>query len=211
MLELAILGLLRDREQHGYELKKRLGALLGPWSGVSSGSLYPALGRLEARGAVTAVEHAGADLATPMTGALSGEVAAYRAERRSARDGRDRSARGGRNRKVYAITDTGEQRLHELLTEPGDHNRARDDDRSFALRVAFCRHLAPTERLALFERRREHLRARLAQQSNAPTDDRFVRSVRDHDHRTITRDLDWLEQLIADEHTHVEDAERATA
>jgi hypothetical protein len=60
----------------------------------------------------------------------------------------------------------------------------------------------------------------LSQRSNAPTDDRFVRSVRDHDHRTITRDLDWLEQLITDEHAqhasldqhaHLEDAEPATA
>jgi DNA-binding PadR family transcriptional regulator len=107
MLELAILGLLRDRAQHGYELKKQLGALLGPWSGVSSGSLYPALGRLESKGAVTAVEHDGAALATPMTGALSGEVAAYRADRRPARGDRNRPAGGGRTRKVYAITPTG--------------------------------------------------------------------------------------------------------
>ncbi|MDQ3106765.1 MAG: PadR family transcriptional regulator, partial [Actinomycetota bacterium] len=56
MLELAILGLLQEQELHGYELKKRLGETLGPFSGASFGSLYPALRRLEAAGAVKAVE-----------------------------------------------------------------------------------------------------------------------------------------------------------
>ena len=50
MLELAILGLLKEQELHGYELKKRLSDTLGFGSGVSFGSLYPALGRLEAAG-----------------------------------------------------------------------------------------------------------------------------------------------------------------
>ena len=48
MLELAILGLLKEQELHGYELKKRLAETLGVGSGVSFGSLYPALARLEA-------------------------------------------------------------------------------------------------------------------------------------------------------------------
>ncbi|MBV9661123.1 MAG: helix-turn-helix transcriptional regulator [Acidimicrobiales bacterium] len=56
MLELAILGLLKEQELHGYELKKRLAEELGFASGVSFGSLYPALARLEAAGAVGAVE-----------------------------------------------------------------------------------------------------------------------------------------------------------
>lgn len=45
MLELAILGLLKDGPLHGYELKQRL-ASFGFWR-VSFGSLYPALRRLE--------------------------------------------------------------------------------------------------------------------------------------------------------------------
>ena len=47
MLELAILGLLKEQELHGYELKKRLVDALGPFSSVSFGSLYPALARLQ--------------------------------------------------------------------------------------------------------------------------------------------------------------------
>ena len=50
MLELAILGLLKEQELHGYELKRRLTHTLGLLSSVSFGSLYPALSRLEAAG-----------------------------------------------------------------------------------------------------------------------------------------------------------------
>lgn len=55
MLELAILGLLKEQELHGYELKKRLADTVGPGHGVSFGSIYPALGRLEKAGAVAIV------------------------------------------------------------------------------------------------------------------------------------------------------------
>lgn len=57
MLDLAILGLLRDTPHHGYELKQRL-AELGVWR-VSFGSLYPALRRLERRGLIEAVRSTG--------------------------------------------------------------------------------------------------------------------------------------------------------
>ncbi|CAN5227564.1 PadR family transcriptional regulator [soil metagenome] len=52
MLELAILGLLKERAMHGYELRKQLGHKLGYFWTVSFGSLYPTLRRLERRGAV---------------------------------------------------------------------------------------------------------------------------------------------------------------
>ena len=50
MLELAILGLLKEQDLHGYELRKRLSDTLGFASGATFGSLYPALHRLEDRG-----------------------------------------------------------------------------------------------------------------------------------------------------------------
>ena len=50
MLELAILGLLKEQPHHGYELKKQLAEVMGPLSRVSFGSLYPALARLETNG-----------------------------------------------------------------------------------------------------------------------------------------------------------------
>ncbi|MDD5447946.1 MAG: PadR family transcriptional regulator [Actinomycetota bacterium] len=50
MLEPAILGLLKEKPMHGYELKKRLTYILGHFWTVSYGSLYPALKRLEKSG-----------------------------------------------------------------------------------------------------------------------------------------------------------------
>ena len=52
MLELAILGLLKEQAMHGYQLKKRLSDTLGSFWQVSYGSLYPALKRLQKEGAV---------------------------------------------------------------------------------------------------------------------------------------------------------------
>ena len=56
MLELAVLGLLAEQPLHGYELKKRLSETLGPLWGISFGSLYPALRRLERAGAIEETE-----------------------------------------------------------------------------------------------------------------------------------------------------------
>lgn len=55
MIDLAILGLLKERAMHGYELKKELTAQLGQFWQVSYGSLYPALTRLEKTKAVEKV------------------------------------------------------------------------------------------------------------------------------------------------------------
>ena len=47
MLELAVLGLLKERPMHGYQLSRELGDSLGGLWRVSYGSLYPTLRRLE--------------------------------------------------------------------------------------------------------------------------------------------------------------------
>lgn len=52
MIEMAILGLLKDRSMHGYELKKELTTKLGQFWQVSYGSLYPTIRRLERNGMV---------------------------------------------------------------------------------------------------------------------------------------------------------------
>jgi DNA-binding PadR family transcriptional regulator len=54
MLELAILGLLKERPMHGYQLSRELSEQLGGLRRVSYGSLYPTLRRLEREGAVEA-------------------------------------------------------------------------------------------------------------------------------------------------------------
>jgi DNA-binding PadR family transcriptional regulator len=193
MLDMAILGLLEERDLHGYEIRRRLREHLGLLANVSFGSIYPALTRLEKSGAVVAIEAAadgsGAGTPAPATGSLSGELAVLRARRRS-------STRGRRGKKVYRITDAGRQQFAELLEGGG----GADDARSFGLRLAFARHLAPQARLALLERRRALLVQRLGEAETARTDlDVYARSVVQHTADGIARDISWLDTLIASE------------
>ena len=194
MIDLAILGLLTEQELHGYELKKRLSEL---WSSrtVSFGSLYPALSRLEAQGAVKAVEERSGPALAPMTGSLTGELAAFRARVRES--GLAKSA--GRGKKVYGITDQGRARLVELLSDPDV-----SDDRTFTLRVAFARHLDPAARLELFERRRTELLGRrdaLARRGKggartARRTDSYLGALLERDADHLAHDLAWLDRLI---------------
>ena len=194
MIELAILGLLRESELHGYELKKRLREIMGPLSSVSFGSLYPALQRLESGGQVKAVEAADVVAPTfPSTGSFAGEAAAFRAATR-------RVMRGTRNRKVYGITEQGEARLAELIADPSD------DDRTFPLKLAFCRWCEPEVRLGLLQRRRAQLVERLSEgrrtmRSREERLDRYVRSLMEHDSESTERDIAWLDRLIEEEKT----------
>jgi len=52
MLELAVLGLLKEKPMHGYELVQQLREQLGTFARFSYGSLYPTLKRLAKEGAV---------------------------------------------------------------------------------------------------------------------------------------------------------------
>src|SRR3954452_21150602 len=52
VLELALLGLLREAPVHGYELRKQLALRLGGLRAYSYGSLYPALRRLTRAGLI---------------------------------------------------------------------------------------------------------------------------------------------------------------
>ena len=195
MLDMAILGLLEERDLHGYEIRRQLREHLGLLANVSFGSIYPALTRLEKSGAVVATEGASAGTtaapaaAAPPTGSLSGERAVLRARRHS-------PTRARRGRKVYRITDRGRALFVELLEGSG----ATDDARSFGLRLAFARHLAPQARLALLERRRALLVQRLGDAEAARTDlDVYARSVVQHTADGVARDISWLDSLIASE------------
>lgn len=200
MNELAILGLLKDQDMHGYELRKQLGELTGSRATMSFGSLYPALGRLERAGYVKAVTSSTTRPATPpspMSGSLAGELAAFRAQRRA-----QPTRRGGRGKKVYGLTDQGAARLHELLVEPDV-----SDDRDFALRLTFFLTLSPTERLALFRHRRDVLlrrRDERRQVAGSGRLNRYLRSFIERDTETITADLDWLDRMIATEQAAVD-------
>src|ERR1035441_6313167 len=118
MLDLALLGLLEEGPQHGYELRKRLRTQFGLLANASFGSIYPPLARPETKGPVETVE-GGSQILPPSTGSLSGEWAAMRARRRA-------GTRGRRSRKVYRITPTGRE---FFLTRLSDSST--DDARSF--------------------------------------------------------------------------------
>ena len=88
VLELAVLGLLHESPLHGYELRKRLNALLGPFRRISYGSLYPCLKDLVAAGCI--------------------------AEDETAERHRRRQARA---QVVYKLTAEGKERLQEQLAD----------------------------------------------------------------------------------------------
>ena len=95
-------------------------------------------------------------------------------------------------------------RLADLLDDPDG------DDRSFAVRVAFCRHLSPERRISLFEARLRSLdhmaderRGRTARRGAAPcpTDelDRYRRSLVAFQNERAQRERAWLEELLMSE------------
>jgi DNA-binding PadR family transcriptional regulator len=194
MLDMAILGLLEERDLHGYEIRRQLRDHLGLLANVSFGSIYPALTRLEKAGAVVATEGPTTTTkASPPTGSLSGELAVLRSRRHA-------GGRGRRGKKVYRITDAGRQLFAELLAD----GSSADDARSFSLRLAFARHLAPQARLSLLERRRASLVQRLGDAESARTDlDPYARSVVQHTADGIERDISWLDRLIEGERSNL--------
>jgi DNA-binding PadR family transcriptional regulator len=195
MLDMAILGLLEERDLHGYEIRRQLRDHLGLLANVSFGSIYPALTRLEKAGAVVATE--GLTTTTtkvsPPTGSLSGELAVLRSRRHA-------GGRGRRGKKVYRITEAGRRLFAELLAD----GSSADDARSFSLRLAFARHLAPQARLSLLERRRASLVQRLGDAESARADlDPYARSVVQHTADGIERDISWLDRLIEGERSNL--------
>jgi DNA-binding PadR family transcriptional regulator len=192
MLDLAILGLLHEQELHGYEIRRRLRDELGLFANISFGSLYPALSRLEKTGAVAVIESTGGPVGhLPSTGSLSGERAGLRARRAGATRGTKRS------RKVYRITDHGRTLFEQLLD--AEEPAGTDDARSFGLRLAFARYLAPQARLALLERRRSQLTRRLAAdrlRAAGETLDVYTRSLVEHSTEATEHDIAWLDRLI---------------
>ena len=134
MLELAVLGLLKEQPLHGYELKKRLGETLGFLWGVSYGSLYPALRRLERDGAIEIVLEPTVPTAPSRPPARSPATSPPPAEPERARIAKATR----RTRKAYRITELGDRHFIELLLAD---DAPADDEKAFALQLAFCGHL----------------------------------------------------------------------
>ncbi|MCL4442735.1 MAG: PadR family transcriptional regulator [Actinobacteria bacterium] len=205
MLEIAILGILADRDLHGYEIRKLLiedGLLMS----LSFGTLYPALARLEKAGAVesfsqsspiTPAQATGTGMATrmPLTGSLTGERAAAGVLLRP-------PTRSTRGKKVYQLTKYGRELFEKLLNDDSGVT----DRRSFDIRLAFARHLSPTARLRLLERRKSHVATTLErieaisqQPKRSQWKQRYENLVIEHDIESMQQDLAWLDNLIQKE------------
>lgn len=194
VLDIAILGLLMDRDHHGYEVRTQLRDRLGVWANVSFGAIYPALARLERHGLVEAVASATARTPTLSTGSLSGERASLRSRRAA-------TGLGRRGRKVYRITDAGRQEFVALLGDPA----TLDDAKNFSLRMALAKYLTPSRRVSLLERRRGDLLVRLNEvRAGARNDelDDYARSVMEHAARGVELDLAWIDDLLTTERSN---------
>jgi len=190
LLELTLLGLLHEADLHGYELRKRAAEALGQ-DDLSDGSVYPALKRLEAAGALRVLGAAPRKQVGVLTGSLDGELAAMRANL-AGRVGR------GRARRVYSLTPIGRTLFNDLLSaDAGAH----DDDRLFQARLTFARYLPVDKRLALFTARRVTLAERLARLRSQFRDgidrfDTYAHALSEHVIDGTERDLSWLDTLI---------------
>ncbi|MBW4076950.1 MAG: PadR family transcriptional regulator [Acidobacteria bacterium] len=194
MLDIAILGLLMDRDHHGYEVRSQLRDRLGVWANVSFGSIYPALARLERYGFVEAVTTSEPRASSLSTGSLSGERASLRSLRATPGIGR-------RGRKVYRITEQGRLEFVRLLADPA----TLDDSKNFSLRMALAKYLTPNLRVGLLERRRADLVGRLAEvRAGADNEqlDTYARSVMDHAAKGVELDLAWIDSLLTTERSN---------
>ncbi len=201
MLDLAILGLLMDRDHHGYEIRTQVRDRLGVGANLSFGSIYPALARLERQGLVEAVTLSEVKPSALSTGSLSGERASLRSLRAS-------QGLGRRGRKVYRITEAGRSAFVALLADPATV----DDGRNFSLRVALAKYLTPSLRVTLLERRRADLFERLAEmQAGARNEqlDSYARSVMAHAVKGVELDLEWIDTLLTTERSNQQSASTA--
>jgi DNA-binding PadR family transcriptional regulator len=128
--ELFVLGELMTGPHHGYRLYEIIQRILGPFQRLSWGTLYPLIRRLEQQGLL-----------------VSEKV--HRSARSS--DGR------GPQRKVYRITETGQERFFALMLEPGDYGRDYSD--MFTIKLSKFSLLSATQQFVILQQRRDYLSA----------------------------------------------------
>ena len=189
MLEFAILGVLHEAPMHGYELRKRLTALLGAFRAFSYGSLYPTLRRMQRAGWIVE-EDADED-------AGNGRTATW----------------GRRARRVYKITAEGKERFAELIADAGPQTF---DDDGFGVHLAFFSRTPAEIRMRILEgrrrrveERREGLRAALARAGEQI--DRYTQELHRMGLETSEREVRWLNELIAKEQAEYRTTSNDTA
>lgn len=189
VLTLAILGTLAERPLHGYEIRKRLGAQLGPFRALSYGSLYPCLKRMVEDGVIEVTDDIAEDGA-----ARSGA----KASRASARKD---SASPRRSRIAYALTEAGKARLAQELANAGASSW---DDDTFDVRFSLFAKTDSATRLRILEGRRSRLMERLeeiaeARRASRERHDKYTAELQRHGLERVEREVEWLDQLIENE------------
>lgn len=176
MLEIPILGLLNEAPMHGYQLRKRLSALLGAFRAFSYGSLYPSLRRLQEAGWI--------DEQAPLEEPTAGFP------------GRSR-----RGKRVYRLTAEGKEHLAALLAEVGPDAY---DDEGFGTRLAFFAQTRSDIRLQILEGRKQRMteqadgmRSSLARTRERM--DRYTLQLQEHGLESADREVRWLTELIETE------------
>jgi DNA-binding PadR family transcriptional regulator len=175
ILDLAVLGLLADAPMHGYELRKRLNALLGAFRALSYGTLYPCLKSLLARGWIAETSPPEATAALALA--------------------------GRRARIVYQLTAEGKERFQSLVSHPGP---AAWEDERFDVHFAFFARTDAATRLQVLEGRRTRLQERIegARQSIARTRERrdaYTLELQRYGLEAVEREVRWLTELIDSE------------
>lgn len=184
VLELAVLGLLRDTPLHGYELRKRLTAILGWGRTLSYGSLYPCLKQMLGVGLI--IED---PLAAGPAGVGSERAAGSRASRRG--------------RIVYKLTPEGKEHFQQLLDDAGP---ASWEDETFGVHLAFFGQTDRAVRMRILEGRRSRLEerrdgAKTAIQRARERLDEYTLELHRHGLESVEREVRWLTELIDTEHS----------
>ena len=202
VLELAVLGLLHETPLHGYELRKRLNALLGTFRAFGYGSLYPCLKELLAQGLITEDSPADGDRARRSGQVRHGGQARYGGQaRHTGHNGQARPRSGRRSKIVYRLTADGKERLQDLLAEAGPP--AWEDD-GFGVHFAFFGQTRADIRLRILEGRRTRLEERLAgvravMSRTRERLDSYTLELHRHGLESVEREVRWLNELIASE------------
>jgi DNA-binding PadR family transcriptional regulator len=175
---------------HGYELRKRLSALLGAFRAFSYGSLYPTLRRLAEAGWISE-------------------------ESPSAAPG----PRARRGKRVYRITAEGKEHLAELLAQVGpdafDEEGFGARLAFFAHTRSDVRLQILEGRRRRVEEQRDGLRSALSRAGERL--DRYTRELHEHGLESVDREVRWLTELIESERSQRppfpagSDSERAPA
>lgn len=175
VLDHTVLGVLSDGPLHGYELRKRLTAILGPFRALSFGSLYPCLHRLTGTGLIEQIDTVDRE-----------DIVGVSTKRA---------------RIVYALTSEGKETFATWVADSGPDAW---EDEAFAARLAFFSRTEAAVRLRILEGRRSRLEERLSalQASIDRTQERmdvYAERLQQHGIEGAEREVSWLEDLIATE------------